>query len=122
MKNLKLMITVALVLGSFVAAFSQQGVDTASNKFNKGVNQNPALNDQNINNQNINNSNQNRTLDYNRDLSSPGQNAPSDLELNKEDSISLYKKGGSLINTDSTTKYPVNNPSRKTMGGTNLTQ
>jgi hypothetical protein len=115
MKNLKLFLAVAFLLGTFFTAFSQTGVDSVNNNNNKGINQNPTMND----NQNINNSNQSPTYDYNKDNTSPGQNSPSDYKLNKEDSVNLYKKGGTLINTDSTSStYPVNTPSDRSYGGT----
>jgi hypothetical protein len=116
MKKMKLVLLVAFMLGSY-SAFSQKGVDTVDT-YNKGINQNPSMNDnQNINN-NQNNSNQSPTYDYNMDKTSPGQNAPSDYKLNKEDSVTLYKKGGTLINTDSSSsKYPANGPSNRSYGG-----
>jgi hypothetical protein len=117
MKNLKLVLAVTFLLGTFFTAFSQTGVDTVNNNYKKGVNQNPSMND----NQNINNSNQSPTYDYNQDRTSPGQNSSSDYKIDKEDSVTLYKKGGTLINTDSTSKYPINGPSDKSYGGQKTT-
>lgn len=114
MKNLRLVLAVTFLLGTVFTVFSQTEVDSVNDNYQEGVNQNPTMND----NQNINNSNQSPTYDYNKDQTSPGVNAPSDYRLNKEDSVTLYKKGGTLINTDSTSQYPVNGPSDRSYGGT----
>jgi hypothetical protein len=120
MKKLKLVLLVAFLSGTVFTAFSQSGLDTVNNNYKKGINQNPGMND-NLD-KNMNNSNQTPAYNFNRDITSPGQNSSSDIKLNKEDSVTLYKKGGTLINTDSSSlKYPVNGPSNKSYGGTRKT-
>ncbi len=103
MKNLKFILIVAFLAGSF-SAFSQVG-DTIDG-YKEGVNQNPSMNEDQWNNNNQNNPNESPTYDNNMDRTSPGLNSPTDNELNLEDSVTLYKKGGTLINTDSTSQYP----------------
>jgi hypothetical protein len=117
MKNLMLFLAVTFLSGTFFTAFGQTGVDTVNNNYNKDINQNPSMND----NQNINNPGQSPANEYDKDITSPGENSDSDYKIDKEDSITLYKKGGALINTDSTSEYPLDVPADKTYGGTKST-
>ncbi len=119
MKKLKFIFTLAFLAGTVLSAYSQIGTDTVNNNYKKGINQNPTMNDNQ--DKNINNSNQNPAYQYNKDVTSPGQNSSSDYKLNKEDSVTLYQKGGTLINTDSSSQYPVNGPSTKSYTGTKET-
>jgi hypothetical protein len=105
MKNLKFIVAVAFISGSVFTGFSQTG-DSVNNNYKEGINQNPTMNDI----QNNNNSNPNAEYDFNRVKPSPGLNPPSDFKLNKEDSVAMFNKGGSLINTDTIVPYPIKNP------------
>lgn len=118
MKKLKFVLAVTFLSATFLTAYSQSG-DTVKNNYKNEINQNPTMNDNQ--DKNINNLNQSPTNDYNRDKTSPGVNPSSDYQLNKEDSVTLYKKGGTLINTDSSLQYPVYGPSDKSYGGTKST-
>jgi hypothetical protein len=113
MKKLMLILGITFLTGTVFTVFGQSGPDTVNNNYKKGINQNPGMNDNQ--DKNINNSNQSPAYDYNKDITSPGQNS-SDFKLNKEDSVTLYKKGGTLINTDSFSQYPVNGPSDRSYG------
>jgi hypothetical protein len=113
MKKLMLILGIAFLSGAVFTAFGQSRLDTVNNNYKKGINQNPVMNDNQ--DKNLNNSNQSPAYNYNQDITSPGQNS-SDIKLNKEDSVTLYKKGGTLINTDSSSQYPVNGPSDRTYG------
>lgn len=109
MKNLKLVLGVAFMLGSMFTAFGQSG-DTVNSNYKNGLNQNPTMNDNhNLNqDQDINKSSQSPSYgNSTMDRTSPGQNTGSDYKLNKEDSVTLYKKSGTMINTDSDRKSVV---------------
>ena len=106
MKNLKLIVAVTLLMGSVFTSFSQTGVDSVNNNYKEGLNQNPTMND----NQNLNISNPNPDNDFNSDRISPDLNPSSDFKLNKEDSVTMFKKGGSLIDTDTISTFPIKNP------------
>lgn len=92
--------------GCVFTGFSQTGVDSVINNYKEGINQNPTMNDY----QDLNNSNTSPDHDLNIDGTSPALNPYSEIKPNKEDSVILFKKGGSLINTDTITPYPIKYP------------
>jgi len=117
MKYLRLILAVTFMLGSVFTALSQTGVDSVKN-YNNDVNQNPTMDNDN---QNINNPNQRSFNEFDKDVISSGENSFFDYQLNKEDSVTLFKKGGALINTDTMSTYPINGPSDRSYGGSKKT-
>jgi len=109
MKNMKFYIAVIILSGSVLTAFGQNETDSVQNNYKNGVNQNPSMNEI----PDISKPEGQPEYDNNGDNQAPQINLPpADLKLKDEDSLTMFKKGGALINTDTFPEYPVENPSR----------